>query len=139
MLETGDLRAAIAASAALPGMFQPVRLGGRVMIDGGFVNPVPFDHLHGLADIVLAVDVVGGPEGDGTALPTRMDAMFGASQLMMQTITAMKMKARAPDVLVRPAVGRTRVMDFLRAQEALAMSAGVKDEIKAELDRLLSV
>ncbi|KQS77291.1 Patatin [Rhizobium sp. Leaf384] len=138
VLETGDLRTAIAASAALPGMFQPVRLGGRVMIDGGFVNPVPFDHLHGLADIVLAVDVVGGPEGDGTTLPSRMDAMFGASQLMMQTIIAMKMTARPPDLLVRPTVGRIRVMDFLRAQEVLAMSAGVKDEVKRQLDRLLS-
>lgn len=138
VLETGDLRAAIAASAAIPGMFQPVRLGGRVMIDGGFVNPVPFDHLEGLADIVLAVDVVGGPEGDGTTLPTRMDAMFGASQLMMQTITAMKTKAHAPDLLVRPDVGRFRVMDFLRAHEVLTVSAGVKDEVKAALDKLLS-
>lgn len=138
VLETGDLRTAIAASAAIPGMFQPVRRGGRILIDGGFVNPVPFDHLHDLADIVLAVDVVGGPEGDGTAMPTRMDAMFGASQLMMQTITSMKMKAHAPDLLVRPDVGRVRVMDFLRAQEVLTLSAGVKDEVKASLERLLS-
>ena len=64
--------------------------------------------------------------------------MFGASQLMMQTITAMKMKAHAPDLLVRPDVGRFRVMDFLRAQEVLTVSAGVKDEVKASLDKLLS-
>jgi NTE family protein len=138
VLQSGALHPAIAASAAIPGMFLPVRIDGRVLIDGGFVNPVPFDCLDGEADIVIAVDVVGGPEGDGTTLPGRMDVMFGASQLMMQTITAMKIKARAPDLLVRPDVGRYGVMDFYRAHEILASTAGIKDAVKADLERLLS-
>jgi NTE family protein len=138
VLEQGDLRQALAASAALPAIFQPVRIDGQVMIDGSFVNPVPFDRLAGLADIVLAVDVVGGPEGDGTTLPSRMDVIFGASQLMMQTITSAKMKAQAPDLLIRPDVGRFRVLDFLRAQEVLTASAGTRDAVRTALESLLS-
>lgn len=132
--ETGDLWQALAASAALPAIFTPVRIDGRVMIDGGIYNPVPFDHLRGLADIVIAVDVVGGPDGDGKTIPSRIDSLFGASQLMMQSIIAMKLKEGAPDILLRPDVGRYRVMDFLRAQEVLDATVAIKDQLKRALD-----
>ncbi|MGI0525681.1 patatin-like phospholipase family protein [Rhizobium giardinii] len=135
--QSGDLHQALAASAALPAVFKPVRIDGRVMIDGGIYNPVPFDHLTGLADIVIAVDVVGGPDGDGETMPSWRDSLFGASQLMMQSIITMKMKAHPPDILLRPEVNRFRVMDFLKAQEVLAATAPVKDQLKAALDATL--
>lgn len=137
--ETGDLQKALAASAALPAVFMPVKIGGRVMIDGGIYNPIPFDHLRGLAEIVVAVDVVGGPDGDGKTIPSRIDSMFGASQLMMQSIIAMKLKEGAPDILLRPDVGRYRVMDFLRAKEVLAATAGIKDQFKRTLEERMKV
>lgn len=132
--QTGDLTQALAASSAIPAMFMPVRIDGRVMIDGGIYNPVPFDHLTGLADIVIGVDVVGGPDGDGETMPSRIDSLFGASQLMMQSIIAMKMKAHPPNILLRPEVSRFRVMDFLKAKEVLAVTADVKDQLKVALE-----
>ena len=134
LCETGDLRKALAASAALPAVFMPVKIDGRVMIDGGIYNPIPFDHLRGLAEIVVGVDVVGGPDGDGKTIPSRIDSLFGASQLMMQSIIAMKLKEEAPDILVRPDIGRYRVMDFLRAKEILAATSGIKDQFKRTLE-----
>ncbi len=135
---SGNLRQAIAASAALPAIFRPVRIDGRVMIDGGIYNPVPFDHLHGKADIVIGVDVVGGPEGDGKTLPSRIDSLFGSTQLMMQSIIAMKLKAHPPHIFLRPEVNRFRVMDFLRAQEVLDATASVGDDLKRALEKHLS-
>ncbi|MFB2549542.1 patatin-like phospholipase family protein [Ensifer soli] len=137
-LDAGSLRPALAASAALPAIFRPVRRDGRILIDGGLFNPVPFDHLEGLADIVIGVDVVGGPQGEGDAMPARIDALFGASQLMMQAIIAAKLKLRPPDILLRPGVSRFRVLDFLRAQEILAATAPCKDELKRALDAAVS-
>ncbi|MDO9415640.1 patatin-like phospholipase family protein [Pararhizobium sp.] len=134
VVETGPLFEALAASAAIPAVFMPVRIGGRIMIDGGFYNPVPFDHLIGKADITIGVDVVGGPDGDGETMPTRIDSLFGASQLMMQSIIAMKLKAGAPDILLRPEVGRYKVLDFLKAQEILDATAPIKDQLKTALD-----
>ena len=92
VLEEGELRTAIAASAAIPGLFMPVWVNGRIMIDGGVLNPIPYEHLLELADVVIAVDVVGAPEGDGTHPPTRIDALFGASQLTMQACISLKLK-----------------------------------------------
>ncbi|WP_026613014.1 patatin-like phospholipase family protein [Ensifer aridi] len=131
--ESGDLHKALAASCALPALFTPVKIDGRVMIDGGIYNPIPFDHLRDAADIVIAVDVVGGPDGDGRTIPSRIDSLFGASQLMMQSIIAMKMKAGAPDILLRPDVGRYRVLDFLRAKELLAATHETKEQVKRAL------
>lgn len=132
--ESGDLRNAIAASAAIPAVFRPVVRGERVFVDGGIFNPVPFDHLAGLADIVIGVDVVGLPSGrPGDRLST-IDLMFGASQLMMQSIIEMKRRAHPPHILLRPEVHQFRVLDFLRAREVLASSEGIREQLKRDLD-----
>ncbi|ANL39334.1 UNVERIFIED_ORG: NTE family protein [Rhizobium esperanzae] len=135
IIEEGELFPALAASSAIPAVFMPVRLRGRVMIDGGISNPVPYEPLMDLADIVVGIDVVGAPEGDGTHIPNRMESIFGSGQLMMQTAISLKLKLCRPQIFLRPAVGRTGVMDFLKARDVLAMSVGVKDELKFALDR----
>ena len=43
VIESGDLYSALAASAAIPAVFRPVSRDGRLLIDGGIYNPVPFD------------------------------------------------------------------------------------------------
>ncbi|UIJ71259.1 patatin-like phospholipase family protein [Aurantimonas sp. HBX-1] len=137
-LDSGDLISALAASCALPAIFRPVRRKGRVLIDGGIFNPLPFDRLCDKADIVIAVDVNGGPEGDGASLPTPMEAMFGATQLMMQSIIDTKLKLRAPDLLLRPPVDHYRVLDFLLTRQILAETAPFKEEAKRAIDLALS-
>ncbi len=61
--QSGDLRSAVAASMALPALFTPVTRDGRVLMDGGLVNPLPFDVLKGEADITVAIDVSGASLG----------------------------------------------------------------------------
>ena len=79
VIESGDLFEAIGASAAIPAIFQPVKCANRICIDGGIMNPVPFDLLHGRADIILAIDVVGGPIGEQTKIPGNMDCLLYTS------------------------------------------------------------
>lgn len=132
--QEGSLFDAIAASSALPALFMPVHLGGRVMIDGGIFNPVPYDHVTDTVDIVIGVDVVGGPEGEPSLSPNRMDSLFGASQLMMQSNIALKLKLGAPDIFLRPNVNAFRVLDFLKARQVIESTEGIKDVLKRELD-----
>ena len=116
----------------------PVRVGGRVMIDGGIVNPVPYEALKDLADIVIGVDVVGGPTGDGSVMPNRIDSLFGATQLMMQAQISLKLKIAPPDIFLRPAVNGFGVLDFLKAREIIKATAGIKEELKHALDARLT-
>jgi NTE family protein len=58
ILNKGDLRNAIQASTALPLIFPPATIEGRLLMDGGFVNPVPADVVRDMgAEYVIAVDV----------------------------------------------------------------------------------
>lgn len=133
LCESGDLFEALAASAAIPALFAPVVIHGRLMIDGGIFNPVPYDHLVGQADILVGVDVIGAPEGDGSLVPSRMDSLFGASQLMMQSHVALKMKICRPDIYLKPEVNAFRVLDFFKARQVLEVCEALKEPLKRDL------
>ncbi|QZZ34693.1 patatin-like phospholipase family protein [Nitratireductor kimnyeongensis] len=138
VLESGALAGALAASAAIPAVFRPVERGGRTLIDGGIYNPVPFDLVEGKADILIAIDVVGAPNDTGGKPPTSIELMFGASQLMMQSIIAMKLEHGRPDILIRPAVSRFRVLDFMKIDAILAETQPIRDELKRAIDAAVS-
>lgn len=131
----GDLRSALAASAAIPAVFAPVIRDGRTLVDGGMYNPVPFDLLRGKADIVIGVDVVGSPQEVEGRKPTSIDLMFGSTQLLMQSIIAHKLEQCPPDVFVRPPVSKFRVLDFLKIDSLMTETACVKDELKRQIER----
>lgn len=140
ILEEGPLLQAIASSIAIPAVFRPVVQENRVLIDGGVVNPLPFDALPESCDLIVAVDVVGAPvPKDKKLLPSAFDSIFGASQILMQTITREKLKSRHPDLLLRPADDTVKVLDFLKAREILDRAAPLKELAKHEIDRLLNL
>jgi NTE family protein len=133
----GDLNSALAASAAIPALFRPVKRGGRLLIDGGIYNPVPFDLVEKDADIVIAVDVVGAPSGLRREKPNSLDLMFGATQLMMQSIIAGKLEHGRPDIILRPPVSRFRALDFMKVDAVLRETVAIKDELKRAVDAAL--
>lgn len=134
----GDLRFALAASAAIPAVFAPVVGDGRTYIDGGIYNPVPFNLLHGKADIIIAIDVVGVPQESDRRKPTSIDLMFGATQLLMQSIIDNSLHKCRPDILLRPPVSKYRVLDFLKIEALLDETAVVKDELKRAIEAAIA-
>jgi NTE family protein len=134
VLETGDLRSALAASAALPAVFRPVRREGRLLIDGGFYDPVPFDLVQDAADIVIAVDVVGYPTRETAKGPDSIDLLFGTSQIMMQSIIALNLTRCQPQILIRPPVSEFRVLDFMKMDQVMAATETIRDELKRAID-----
>lgn len=76
-LTEGPLAPAIRASFSLPGLFEPVRINGRWMVDGALVNPVPVSVCHALgAQIVIAINLNGTPMRQG-GRPQTTDAELG--------------------------------------------------------------
>jgi NTE family protein len=139
VLTGGCLKTAIAASAAIPALFRPVIIDGTVLIDGGMTNPTPHDILVGSADIIIAVDVVGGPEGEPGKRPSKIDVLLGSSQLLMRTITASKREISPPDILIEPAVSQFRVLDFLKTEAILAASIKTRDDLRLALGQRLGI
>jgi NTE family protein len=75
-LQRGPLTLAIRASYALPGIFEPVRVGDRYLFDGALVNPVPVTACRALgADFVIAINMAS-------------DGMYRSTVLTNQTAAA---------------------------------------------------
>lgn len=62
-LNSGSLFTAIKASTAVPGVFSPVTIGGRLLVDGGLINPIPIaPTLNDATDVTIAVNLSGMTE-----------------------------------------------------------------------------
>ena len=133
-MHKGPVIPAVAASAALPTIMRPVIIDGRVLIDGGFVNPTPYDVVQSKADITVAVDVTGDTQRrPGSEVPSTVEACIGATQILFHSITREKLKTSAPDIFIRPKVGGFGTLDFLRVDEIFAAAEPAKQQLKAEL------
>lgn len=136
----GSLRTAVAASMALPAIFQPVVAGGHVFIDGGLTNPLPFDLLMAETDIVVAIDVSGVPvPNPRRPVPTAFEALFSSAFLFERTIIKEKLKSAQPDILISAGTSRYQVLDFLKFDEILKAASPAKEKLKQQLARVLSV
>ena len=138
IFSAGPLRQAIAASIALPVLFEPVIVEGRVLIDGGLVNPLPFDIIAGEADVTVAIDVSGAPlPRAGRQKPKAWEALFASSFIFERTIIKEKLRSRQPDVYIDAGTSRYQILDFLKIDEILAAATPAKERFKAQLARVL--
>jgi NTE family protein len=119
ILESGRLQEALRATMAIPGVFTPVEVAGRVLVDGGVLNNVPADVARAMgADVVLAVNV-----GTATTREKRSDSLFAvmseAIDVMMQDASERSM-ASADLVLVPDLTGFT-IFDFGRLEDLVRL------------------
>jgi len=138
VLEKGDLSTAIRASMAMPAIFEPVLLAGTVLIDGGAVNPLPYDLLQGRCEISIAIDVSGEKTySPNDPVPNILENILSTFQIMQASIVDAKRKIFPPDFYIKPALTNIRVLDFYRYKEILG---GVQDEVarfKQDLEKAL--
>ncbi len=135
VLEHGELRPAVAASIAIPGVISAPRLDGRLLIDGAYVAPVPM-HLVRDCDIVLGVDVTGLPQA-GARDPGPAALAVGATQILQRRITALMAEQARPEIMITPDIDRFALYDFLRIEEILEAAAPERERVKARLGAAL--
>ncbi len=116
----GPLMEAIACSIAFPIGFKPVLKDGRVYIDGGAGNPLPLDEAARDTDLVVASDVVLLPKGAAPETPAPLEALTGATQILMQAVAREKALRHPPAIHLKPNVNDFTVFDFLKAHEIVA-------------------
>ncbi len=140
LIREGDMRAAVAASIAVPGLIAAPRIHGRLLIDGAIVNPVPFDHARAAgADIVVAVEVTGMPTGPRRGgRPGVTELALGATQIMQLQIAALRRRLAPPDIWIDPPVDHFRAYDFFRAAEILRAAEPVRGEVRKKLEEALA-
>lgn len=130
----GPLKPAIAASIAVPALVRPLEVDGRVLVDGGVVDPLPFGCLRQKADVTIAIDVSGGATG---RTPDPWETLFAAISVMSHTIVSYRLKEGAPDLVLRPKIDIFGMLDFFQASAILRAAEGIKQEIKDKVGAVL--
>ncbi|MBW2419178.1 MAG: patatin-like phospholipase family protein [Deltaproteobacteria bacterium] len=138
VFDSGPIIPAVAASFALPGIFKPVVMGEQVLVDGGSVNPLPYDLLQAECDIVIAVDVLGKRSPGAELLPSYTESIFNTFQIAEQSILTEKMKASPPSIYVEIGVEDVKVLEFHRAPEIYEQAKPAAEQLRKELAALLA-
>lgn len=124
LLESGSLAAALRASASIPGVFAPARIGGRRLIDGGIGSPVPIATLASL-DVEVAI-------GIGAGMEARDSRAIRFARNLLATETGRRAHAAAVAHTPRGALGRLgKALAF--AAKGWVADSGVVEEPSADL------
>lgn len=139
VLDSGQIQPALAASLALPGLFKPVQHGGRVLIDGGVVNPVPWDHLIGLCDVSIAIDVIGVRSRNPDPMPSLWELLFNTIQIAEKSVLREKMKLNPPSIYLDVEIEGIQVLEFDKADEIYKQVEPFKDKLRTQLESVLEL
>ncbi|UNY99457.1 patatin-like phospholipase family protein [Zhouia spongiae] len=137
ILDEGYLPRAIAASGALPSVFEPVEINGKVLIDGGVVNNYPIDEVRAKGmDVIIGVDV----QDD---LADR-ESLKAANEILMQisnyrTALVMKEKIKKTDVYIKPDITDFNVLSFDQGTQIYKRGYYAAKEQSSLLDSLAAL
>ena len=106
-LREGPINEAVRASFALPAIFSPVEIGGRWLLDGGLVNPVPVSVCRALgADVVIAVnlngDRLGRPSKTSVAEDADSETVRTSSEFLRRLLAQIPARIKNQDSAITP-------------------------------------
>jgi NTE family protein len=144
VITEGSVIEAIRASISIPGIFIPVRLRSRCLVDGGLTNPVPVDILNKMgAKLTIAVNVLTDPlkrrpscasQNSMPNIPNMLNALLQSLYIMEYEVA--KSKIVKADVTINPDVSKLEAFEFHKKQEAIL--AGYNAAVDA-LPKILSL
>jgi NTE family protein len=136
VLREGPLLPAVRASIAIPGVFPPFVLEGRVLVDGGLVDLVPYGCLAGNCDVAVAVDVGRAEEPGRTDLPTVLESILGACDIMQVAALETRLAVQAPDIHVRARIAGIRILDFAKAAAVFEQARPAVEALRSRLEAM---
>ena len=143
-LNEGPLFDAIRASIAIPTVFTPHVYRGRVLVDGGLLNPIPIaPALNQAADMIIAVNLnahsrssrvraakLARPDdpakdaeaaGSDPKVPGIIEVVTASLDLMQNSIARMKLASYTPDIVIDVPRDASLFYEFYRAEELIAL------------------
>lgn len=112
-LDRGSLAMAMRASLSLPGVFRPVTIDGRLLVDGGIARNLPSEEAKALGAEILICSDVSEPPLDAVNLRSLFDVLMQTVTFQMEASTIEQRSLC--DVLIRPDIGGLSGTDFTRA------------------------
>jgi NTE family protein len=134
ILDKGVLAQALFASSALPSVFSPVILDGKLLVDGGVTNNYPIEEIRKLgADIIIGVDVQSGLR-DKDQLQDATKILFQITNL--HTIEKMEKNFKDTNIYIKPDIKDIGAVSFEKAKEIILRGEEAAFTVYEELDKL---
>ena len=139
ILGKGDLAIAMRASMSIPGVFSPIELDGKLLVDGGIVKNIPVDVVQGMGVDRLIVIDIGTPLSDRDKLQNVLALVDQLTTIMTRKNSEQQLSLMRPgDVLILPALDDAGVatMSFDMADEAIALGYAAAQAMGSQLAAL---
>jgi len=143
VMRDGDVVSAVRASMSIPGVFRPVEREGRVLVDGGLVDPLPIAACREQgADAVVAIDI-NPPSVASSRKPFAkvniFDVILGSFRIFNREMTRVAIASgSAPDVLLAPGVGDVLALDFRHGERIMELGRQAVDANRGALEALMA-
>lgn len=137
VLEDGNLANALRASMSVPGVFAPVTLDNRLLVDGGMANNLPVSVARQMgADVIIAVDI-STPFLEESELSSVLDVTFQLTNFLTRRNTEHAIASLGPgDLLIVPELGDFSSADFAEAVSIVGIG---REASLAHRERLLQL
>lgn len=146
VIKQGKVREGVRASCSVPILLTPTKLGGRYLVDGGLLDPVPVKILKDMgADLIIAVNVMSN--GQDTFLGTDQDNrkpngpnILSIAIQTVNIISSQRLKSSliGADVIIEPRVTHINWGDFHRVNECIVQGRLAAQASIPEIKRLLA-
>jgi len=137
VLDHGSLPVAMRASMAVPGLFAPIEVDGRTLVDGGLVSNLPVQLARDMgADIIIAVNI-----GSDLQRPEDLGSPAAVTQQMItiligQNVRAQKALLHGRDVLIEPQLAELSFTDFAKGPQGVRQGERAAHGVEAKLAAL---
>lgn len=137
VINKGSLTKAMRASAAVPGVVEPVQIDGKLLVDGGISNNMPIDVVKAMgANVVIAVDI-GSPLLMTKDINNTFDVFNQLSNILTNNTTQYQKKYLSThDILIRPDIDDLSTTDFSIMGQALELGRQAALLVEPELKEL---
>jgi NTE family protein len=155
VFKKGDLMEGIRASISIPGLLTPVVSGGRILVDGGVVDPLPIKLAFELGATFAIVVQVGrryshqpAPNGDSendeksavvgsekVVIPSATEVLLSALSIYDYRLSELSLQDVDDHILVRPSLPGIEILDFHKGHQAIAAGENAMRARLPDIDR----
>jgi len=138
LLTSGELDLAIRASCAVPGIFAPVKIAdGRLLVDGGVMQPVPVKAVRQMgADVVIAIDLMACGGAFHNRPRTAIGVVFQAAMTLLRTASISQ--HYSADVVIAPEIAHLRPDDLRHREECTRLGAEAAERALPSIEKVIA-
>ena len=137
VVSKGDVATAVRASMSVPGVFAPVEIDGRLLVDGGITNNLPMDVVREMGASRLIVVELNADlqKRDSLSSPLAIGGQI-ISILLAQNSAIQKKTLTKEDILIEPNLTGYTAVDFGKAKELIALGEEAARRLIPQLKHL---